>query len=127
MPQVVGKPGDVVGLLDRHRHAEQRTPLAPRERRVRVPRGVAGAVEVAHHDGVDFRVVRLDPLDGVVKKLDGRDLSGRKRRRLVPCGPVRRVLIGRRGLRRARRRARARGERSGHRGAGHKVATIEFG
>ena len=67
--------GDVIGFLDGHRHAQQRTALALRQRRVgrlgRSPR----PVEVPHHDRVDRLVARLDPRNGSLQQLDSRHLA----------------------------------------------------
>jgi hypothetical protein len=58
--------GDVIGFLDRDRHAEQRPTLAARERRIRLSRRLAGAGEIAHRHGVQVAVERLDPVDELI-------------------------------------------------------------
>ncbi len=78
--------GDVVGLLDRHRNAEQRPLLASGPRPVGVARGGPGPLEVRHADRVDRLVVPLDAGDRLVGQFrrahvtgtqGGRELLGR--------------------------------------------------
>jgi hypothetical protein len=69
-PQVVGQAGDIEGFLDRDRQAEQRAALAAAERGVSRLRRVTGAVEIAHHDRIDFWIERLDASDDVIGKLN---------------------------------------------------------
>ena len=80
--------GDVELFLDRHRQAEQRAALAARQRRVggigRGPR----AVEIAHDDGVDLRVERLDAGNRGVEQLAGGNLPVGERLRQLAGGAV---------------------------------------
>src|SRR5207249_4963260 len=71
---------DVIGLLDCHRYTEQRAPFAAIQRLVRRGCGRACPVEVAHDDGIDMRVQRLDARDRLVDQFDRRNLARRKRR-----------------------------------------------
>ena len=80
--------GDVEGFLDHHRHAEQRPSLAARQRRVGRLGGLAGAVEVAHHDGVELLIERLDARDDVVGELDGGNLPRPQRSDKVLGGAI---------------------------------------
>ncbi len=61
-----GHTGDVVGLLDRHRNAEQRLVLTAGARLVGTARGGPCTVEVRHADRVDRLVVPLDTGDRLV-------------------------------------------------------------
>jgi hypothetical protein len=62
--------GDIEGFLDRDRQAEQRAALAAAERGVSRLRRLTGAVEIVHHDRIDFWIERLDAGDDVIGKLD---------------------------------------------------------
>ncbi len=70
-----GQAGDVIGFLDGHRHAQQRTALALRQRRVGRLGSSPRPVEVPHHDRVDRLVARLDPRNGSLQQFDGRHLA----------------------------------------------------
>jgi hypothetical protein len=84
--------GDVERFLDGDRYAKQRTVLTAAERGVGSLGGLAGAVEVAHHDGVDFLIERLDAGDDVIGELDRGNFSRLERagnlfgRAVVPLG-----------------------------------------
>ncbi len=76
-----GQPGDVVGLLDRHRNAEQRSVLAAGTRLVGAARGGPRAVEVRHTDRVDHLVVPLDTGDRLVGQFHRGHFTGTQRGR----------------------------------------------
>ena len=71
--------GDVVLLLDGHRQAEQRPLLALRQGFVGRLCRDAGALEIAHHDGVDLPVERFDAADRRIDQLARRELTRRQR------------------------------------------------
>ncbi len=70
--------GDVEGFLDRHRHAEERPALAPRQCGVRFLSRLPGAREIAHRHSVEIAVKSLDPGDELVGQLERGDLSVRQ-------------------------------------------------
>ncbi len=76
--------GDAEALLHRHRHAVQRPGRGGSA--VELLGARAGAVEVAHHHGVDRRVVPPDPFDVVVEQFQAADRAPLDQRRLAPCG-----------------------------------------
>ena len=77
--------GDVERLLDGHRQPEQRPVLAARKRRIG---GGARPIEIAHNDGVDLGVERLDAGDRAVDQLARRNLPTGERRHQLAGGAV---------------------------------------
>ena len=69
VPPAGRQPGDVEALLDRDRHAEQRLVLA-RCLAVKRARRIAGAFEIAHHDGIDLAIASFDPRDRGIDRLE---------------------------------------------------------
>jgi len=67
--------GDRELLLDGHRQSKQRPTLAAHERGISIVSRGACSVAVAHNDGVDLWIKRLDTRNRVVDKLAGGDLS----------------------------------------------------
>ncbi len=79
---------DVVGLLDRHRQAEQRAALPAGQGGVGGAGGLAGAGEVAHHHGVDGLIAGLDAGDGFVGQFQGADAPRGQGRHEIGGGGV---------------------------------------
>jgi hypothetical protein len=66
-----GETGDVVGFLDRHGHAVERTPHPPPgQGAVGRARPSARSREIAHDDGIERGVVLLDPGQIELEKLE---------------------------------------------------------
>src|SRR4029453_6680079 len=79
--------GDVVRLLDGHRHAVQRADgLSSGETGVCRAGGGARAIEVAHHDGVDLTPEAFDALDVALGQLERADLTGADQARELAGG-----------------------------------------
>ena len=65
----------LVALLDRHRHAVQRTPdLTAGQRRIGIPRALASALGIHPDHGIELGIVLLDAREKVLQHLDGRRL-----------------------------------------------------
>src|SRR5579871_3309574 len=75
------KAGDVMAVLDRHRDADQGARLAAGDAGVGAPRLLQRPVEIAHDNGVDWPVARLDRADRLLAELDRGDLPPSHRRR----------------------------------------------
>jgi hypothetical protein len=81
------QPGDVEGLLDRHRDAVQRSPeRAVRERAVRGASASPRPVAVEHHDRIERRVVTCDALEVEIEQLECADLACADRGGKRACG-----------------------------------------
>jgi hypothetical protein len=84
--------GDAELLLDRHRQSEQRAAVTPRQSGVGVIGRLSRPVEIAHHNGVDLRVERLDAGDGGVEQLAGGNLPVGKGLRQFASGAIGRLI-----------------------------------
>jgi hypothetical protein len=81
MPQVVGSPATLIGLLDCHGDAEQRPLFASLQRSVCLRSCQSRPFEIAHHHCIDRAVEGLDARDRAIDKLSGRELPPRQSRR----------------------------------------------
>ena len=75
--------GDVGVVLDRHRHAEQRPPIARAAARVGLVGLGQGAVGEHHAEGVELGVRLPDALERRLDELARRDLAGGHQARLL--------------------------------------------